>query len=169
MATIGPRFSFWVKNENSCHIVNLLNFASSFFFQSAWNKSRDLTANSQKLEDMKTTKMECQDDKHLLFDHCPLWAWKHQARNTIQYLQRTFYTRLLQSCCLLKRNPKVDLSYSKVFLMLTQVGSFFCNLREKWVNIYRHYLTGNTVNVNHNGMISVYLNKQELVNRCSNC
>ena len=43
-----------ILSENSCHFMNLLSFASSSFFLSfsAWEKWRDSTRNSQKLEDM---------------------------------------------------------------------------------------------------------------------
>ena len=43
-----------ILSENSCHFVNLLSFGNSYSFW-AWDKSSDLLANSQLLEQMKTT------------------------------------------------------------------------------------------------------------------
>jgi hypothetical protein len=54
-------------SENTCHFVNLLNFAGSAVISlSAWDKSRDSEANSQKVEDMYTTYTKLFLDKSLL-------------------------------------------------------------------------------------------------------
>ena len=73
--------------------------------------------------------------------------------NTLAYLgangAHMFALRVLLALDFLNTTSSVmlivEITKHKVFFNVDSIGIFFCNLRKKWVNIYRHYLMKNTV------------------------